>query len=217
MKDLAFRIVEDKILPSITQNQVLKLIMKKATVLLIFALASLGAKASQSMCTSNVTKELEACAKGNFGYSDHILNLAYRDLATKLSDTDKGVLHRAENEWLAYKEATCQGAYHATSSGEEAGTDKWTCLDQITRARTEEIQFLNTGIGALGFYKALDVVPKLYEVGSRDKFISKLTDSYVKDDNQNWRSYVEDNCKLAVSRVHEDRSDCIARQAFYRY
>ena len=140
------------------------------------------------MCTSNVTKELEACAKENFEDSDKNLNLAYNDLAEKLSATDKGILVRAEKEWLAYKESTCQSAFEITFPGEEAGIDKWTCLDQITRARTEEIQYLNAGIGALGFYKALDVVPKLYEAGSRDKFISKLTDAYAKEDNKNWRA-----------------------------
>ncbi|MFG0429686.1 lysozyme inhibitor LprI family protein [Serratia liquefaciens] len=191
--------------------------MKKAALLLIIAFTSLCAEASQSMCTSNVTKELEACAKENFEDSDKNLNLAYKDLAEKLSATDKGILVRAEKEWLAYKESTCQSAFDITFPGEEAGIDKWTCLDQITRARTEEIQYLNAGIGALGFYKALDVVPKLYEAGSRDKFISKLTDAYAKEDNKNWRAYVEDNCKLAVSRVHEDRFACIARQTFYRY
>lgn len=191
--------------------------MKWTILLLIIWFTSLRAEASKSVCTSNVTKELAACARANFEHSDRNLNLAYNDLSEKLSGTDKGILVRAEKEWLAYKEATCQGAFDATSPGEEAGIDKWTCLDQITRARTEEIQFLNTGIGALGFYKALDVVQKLYEAGSRDRFISKLMDVYVKDDNKNWRSYVEDNCKLAVFRVHEDRSDCIARQTFYRY
>ncbi|MDH6151993.1 MULTISPECIES: lysozyme inhibitor LprI family protein [Paraburkholderia] len=169
------------------------------------------------MCTSNVTKELEACARANFEYSDRILNLAYNDLATKLSPADKGVLVQAEKEWLAYKDATCQGAYDVTSPGAEVGIDKWTCLDQITRAWTEEIQYLDTGIGALGFYKALDIVPTLYENGLREKFTSKLTDIFSKKEDKNWHSYVEANCKLAVARVHEDKSDCIARQVFYRY
>ncbi|WP_080404694.1 lysozyme inhibitor LprI family protein [Burkholderia ubonensis] len=191
--------------------------MRKALVFLIFALASLGANAAQSMCTSNVTKELEACARANFEYSDRILNSAYADLATKLSASDKGVLVRAEREWLTYKNATCQGAYDATSPGEEAGIDKWTCLDQITRARTDEIQLLNTGIGALGYYKALDIVPKIYEAGAREKFVSKLVDIYSKSDDKNWRSYVDDNCKLSASRVRDEKAECIARQVFYRY
>jgi uncharacterized protein YecT (DUF1311 family) len=191
--------------------------MEKIILLLIITFTSLCAKASQSMCTGNVTKELEACARVNFEYSDKNLNLAYDDLARKLSAADKGILVRTEKEWLTYRGTTCQGVFDAISPGEEAGIDKWTCLDQITRARTEEIQYSNAGIGALGFYKALDVVPKLYEAGSREKFISKLMDVYVKDENKDWRSYVEGNCKLAVSRLREDRSDCVARQAFYRY
>ncbi|CAM2186722.1 Lysozyme inhibitor LprI N-terminal domain-containing protein [Paraburkholderia sacchari] len=174
-------------------------------------------EAVQSMCTSNVTEELEACAKENFEYSDRILNLTYNGLATKLSPDDRRILNEAEKAWLAYKNATCQGAYHATSPGEEAGIDKWTCLDQITRARTEEMQYLNTGIGVLGFYKALDIVSRLYEGGSREMFISKLTDIFSKSDDKSWRAYVENNRKLAVAKLHEDKSVCIARQVFYLY
>ena len=191
--------------------------MKRITLTLIIAASSVCAQASQSMCISNLTEVLEACAKENFEYSDRILNLTYNDLAAKLSPADKGVLIQAEKAWLAYKDSTCRRAYDATSPGEEAGIDKWTCLDQITRARTEEMQYLKAGIGALGFYKALDIVPKLYEGGSREKFISKLTDIFSKSDDKNWRLYVENNCKLAVAKVHEDKSICIARQAFYLY
>src|ERR1700761_1507358 len=191
--------------------------MKKILITLILVVASACAKASQSMCIGNVTEELEACAKANFEYSDQILNLTYNDLAAKLSPADKSALIQAEKAWLAYKDSTCQGAYNATSPGDEAGIDKWTCLDQITRARTGEMQYLKTGIGELGFYQALDIVPKLYEGGSRDKFISKLTGIFSRSDDKNWRSYVENNCKLAVVRVHEDKSVCIARQVFYLY
>lgn len=127
--------------------------MKKIILLLIMVCTSHCVEASQSMCTGNITKELEACAKENFEYSDRNLNIAYNSLATRLSATDKGVLLRAEKEWLAYKDATCQGAFDAVFPGEEAGIDKWTCLDQITRARTEEIKYLNTGVGELDFIR----------------------------------------------------------------
>ena len=70
--------------------------MEKIILLLIITFTSLCAKASQSMCTGNVTKELEACARVNFEYSDKNLNLAYDDLARKLSAADKGILVRTE-------------------------------------------------------------------------------------------------------------------------
>jgi uncharacterized protein YecT (DUF1311 family) len=193
------------------------LVRSNETQVLMVAGGVVLAEASQSMCSSNVTKELEACAKGNFEYSEQILDSTYNDLSAKLSAGDKNLLIRAEREWLAYKKSTCQGAFNATSPGEEAGIDKWTCLDQITRARIEEIQYLKTGIGALGFYKALDVIPQIYGAGSRETFISKLVNLYTKSNNNDWRSYVDDNCKISISRVHDNKSDCIARQTFYRY
>jgi uncharacterized protein YecT (DUF1311 family) len=191
--------------------------MKTKMVLAMIAFASLCVEASQSICTNKITKELEACAKDNFDYSDKILNISYKKLAIKLSAGDSETLVRAEKEWVAYKDTTYDGAFSATSPGEEAGIDKWTCLDQITRARIEEIQYLNSGIGALGFYKALDVIPKLYEDKSRIQFIEKLVEKYGEDENESWSAYVDENCKLAVSRLHEEKSDCIARQSFYRY
>lgn len=154
--------------------------MKKIVIALIFAVASVCARASQSMCISNVTEELAACARENFEYSDRILNLTYNGLAAKLSHADKGIFVETEKAWLAYRDSSCQGVHDATSLGEEASIDKWTCLDQITRARIEEIQYLNAGIGALGFYKAIDIVSRLYEDGSREKFISKLTDIFLR-------------------------------------
>ncbi|KGC70121.1 hypothetical protein DP57_5996 [Burkholderia pseudomallei] len=191
--------------------------MVRALIFLVLVFLSFNVSAAQSMCTSNVTKEIEACARKNFEYADSVLNSAYADLASKLSAADRGVLVRAEREWLAYRVATCQDAYDATSPGEEGGVEKWTCFDQITRARADEIQLIGTGIGALGFYKEMDVVPKLYENGAREKFVSKLVGIYSESDADNWRSYVEDNCKLSSSRLHDNKSECVARQVFYRY
>jgi uncharacterized protein YecT (DUF1311 family) len=191
--------------------------MNEKIALIILDFISLCADASQSMCAGSITKEIEACAKKNFDDSDETLNTAYNELAKRLNSSDRRTLIRAEKEWLAYKETTCQEAFDETFPGDEAGIDRWTCLDQITRARIEELHYLNAGIGALGFYKAMDLLPKLYEDGSSEKFVSKLLDIYGKDSNRNWHSYVDDNCKLAVSRLHGSHSECIARQEFYRY
>ncbi|CAE6793344.1 lysozyme inhibitor LprI family protein [Paraburkholderia aspalathi] len=181
----------------------------------IFVFSSIAA--ASTLCNSKITRELEACARNNFELSDKQLNGAYRTLASKLQREDAQMLLTAQRAWVAYKEKTCQGAYDATSPGEEAGIDKWTCLDEITKTRLRELQYLESGAGLADFFHAADVVSEYYENGSRNRFIAKLADKALLKDDPNWNLYVAENCKLAVSRFSEEKQDCMARQIFYRY
>ncbi|MEX3899159.1 DUF1311 domain-containing protein [Paraburkholderia sp. JPY432] len=168
-------------------------------------------------CTGGVTFDLEACAKINFEESDKYLNSNYKSLFATLSEGDRDVLVKAQRKWVSYKESTCQGAYDATFPGEEAGIDKWSCLDQITRARKRELEYLKSGIGGDEFFRAADIVSKFYEHGKRENFISKLVNEFSKDSDSKWREYVSNNCALAISRVHDQKDQCVARQEFYKY
>ncbi|MCP2090346.1 UNVERIFIED_ORG: uncharacterized protein YecT (DUF1311 family) [Paraburkholderia sediminicola] len=181
----------------------------------IFVFSSIAA--ASTLCNSKITRELEACARNNFELSDKQLNGAYRTLASKLQREDAQMLLTAQRAWVAYKEKTCQGAYDATSPGEEAGIDKWTCLDEITKTRLRELQYLESGAGLADFFHAADVVSEYYENGSRNRFIAKLADKALLKDDPNWNLYVAENCKLAVSRFSEEKQDCMARKIFYRY
>ncbi|CAE6825650.1 hypothetical protein R75465_06032 [Paraburkholderia aspalathi] len=181
----------------------------------IFVFSNIAA--AGTLCNSKITRELEACARNNFELSDKQLNGAYRVLASKLQREDAQMLLTAQRAWVAYKEKTCQGAYDATSPGEEAGIDKWTCLDEITKTRSRELQYLESGAGLADFFHAADVVSKYYENGNRSRFIDKLADRALVSDDPNWNLYVAENCKLAASRFSEEKQDCMARQSFYRY
>ena len=181
----------------------------------IFVFSSIAA--ASTLCNSKITRELEACARNNFELSDKKLNGAYRVLASKLQREDAQMLLTAQRAWVAYKEKTCQGAYDATSPGEEAGIDKWTCLDEITKTRSRELQYLESGAGLADFFHAADVVSEYYENGSRNRFIAKLAEKALLKDDPNWNLYVAENCKLAVSRFSEEKQDCMARKIFYRY
>jgi uncharacterized protein YecT (DUF1311 family) len=119
----------------------------------IFVFSSIAA--ASTLCNSKITRELEACARNNFELSDKQLNGAYRTLASKLQREDAQMLLTAQRAWVAYKEKTCQGAYDATSPGEEAGIDKWTCLDEITKTRLRELQYLESGAGLAVFFMPL--------------------------------------------------------------
>ncbi|SAK63550.1 hypothetical protein AWB77_02283 [Caballeronia fortuita] len=185
------------------------------SIFISFFLSNLASAAS--MCDSNITRELEDCAKSNFDLADQVLNKRYREVTSKLPELDRTLFINAQKEWIKYKETTCRGAYESTSPGQEAGIDRWTCLDQMTRTRTNEINYIDTGIGADEFYRALDVVARYYEQGDRNRFITKLVADLAKDENRDWQMYVRDTCALAVRRTREEKDTCVARQQFYRY
>jgi uncharacterized protein YecT (DUF1311 family) len=185
------------------------------TFTLIFCLP--GIASAYTACTSSITRELETCAKNNFEESDKSMTVAYRNLAGALSAGDKTILLKTQRAWILYKQATCQGAYDATFPGEEAGIDKWTCLNEITRARKHELEYLSSGVGGDEFFRAADKVSKLYEHGNRGNFVSKLVNEFSKESDAAWHEYVINNCILATSRVQDARDECVARQQFYNY
>ncbi|QAU24625.1 DUF1311 domain-containing protein [Dyella sp. M7H15-1] len=191
--------------------------MKKLFVLSVFILSLPNLAGAGVLCNGKTTHALEECAQSNFKLSDDQLNVFYKDFSSKLSRDQKALLVDAQREWIKYKESTCQAAYDATSPGEEAGIDKWTCLDEVTRARINELHYLDSGIGGDSFLHAVDVVAKLYEGGNRDRFIEKLSKQPASKDDQHWGAYVSKNCILAVQRLHEERNLCVARQNFYSY
>jgi uncharacterized protein YecT (DUF1311 family) len=192
--------------------------MFKITIVFIsiFCFFSTWASAT-SICSSNITKDLENCAKSNYELADQDLNKRYREIIFKLSEVDRNLLITAQREWVKYKERTCQEAYESTSPGREAGIDRWTCLDQITRTRTSEINYIDSGTGGDDFFRAVDVVSKYYEQGDHSRFIARLVADLDKDGSSDWRQYVSQTCTLAVRRTHEEKNTCIARQQFYRY
>ncbi|WJF90936.1 hypothetical protein QS306_04535 [Paraburkholderia bonniea] len=115
------------------------------------------------------------------------------------------------------KENICQGACDAAHPGEAAEIEKWTCVDGITQTRTRELQYPESGTGLTDFFHATDTIFKYYENGNRNRFIGKLADKFLVNDDSNWNLYITENCKLAVSRFGEEKKDCMARQSSYRY
>ncbi|SEB00741.1 lysozyme inhibitor LprI family protein [Paraburkholderia sartisoli] len=191
--------------------------MKKNIGLIFFLSIFSSATTAGSLCNSNVTRELEACAKSNFESSDVQLNIKYKTLFSKFSGRNKDMLINSQREWIQYKEKSCQATYDATNPGEEAGIEKWTCLDNLTKIRTKELQYLDSGSGMDEFFHAVDIVSKFYEAGDRNKFIDKLADKASSKGDPIWNFYIVENCKLAASRLHEEKKDCMARQGFYLY
>lgn len=191
--------------------------MKKTIVFLFFLTAFSNAVMAGSLCKGNVTRELEACAKNNFESSDKKLNVAYKTFSSKLSGQPRQTLVNAQREWISYKEKSCQTTNDSINAGEEAGIEKRVCLDQLTKIRTKELQYMDSGSGMEDFFHAVEIVSRLYEGGDRNKFIDKLANNLPENDNSDWRSYTAENCNLTAARLHEGSKDCMARQNFYRY
>lgn len=192
--------------------------MKKIIIFIPFLfILSITLANAGVLCNENKTHDLEECAKNNFKSSDDILNKTYKTFYLKLSKEDRGILLNAQRAWIKYKDGTCQDAYDMTYPGEEAGIDKWNCLDEVTRSRIKEIDYLDSGIGADGFVHALNIVSKIYEGGNKERFMEKLSNQSADKSDQHWNNYVSQNCLLAVRRLHEEKRLCVARQNFYRY
>lgn len=79
----------------------------------------------------------------------------------------------SQRKWIIYKEKLCKSAKNQTISGEESEIEKWTCLDDITKTRTKELQYIQSDSGMGDFFHAVDIVSKLYEGGDRNRFIDK--------------------------------------------
>lgn len=191
--------------------------MKKFIIFLSFIFVAPTLAIGGVLCNSNATHDLEVCAENNFKSSDDQLNRAYKAFSIKLPENEKKLLVSAQREWVKYKEQTCQGAYDATYPGEEAGIDKWACLNQITKTRTNELDYLDSGVGSDSFAHALDVVSTIYENGNRESFLDRLSDQPKDRNDLHWSTYVSQNCDLASRRLHEEKKLCVARQNFYRY
>lgn len=186
-------------------------------VFLFFALTVLSPLATAgSICDSSITRELEACAKSNFYDSDKKLNEEYKELSAIISAPQRQSLVDVQREWIKYKEAYCQEAFDVANPGEEAGVDKWSCLDEVTRVRTKELMYLRSATDVEDFYHAVAFVAEVYENGNKGKVFDKLNSITKGGDNAAWLTYVQKNCQLTAARLHEDRKVCVARQNFYR-
>jgi uncharacterized protein YecT (DUF1311 family) len=191
--------------------------MNRTALLVMITFLIPTISSAESLCDGTITQEIQACTEKNFSYSDRVLTENYKSLLSALPDQQKPTLIGAQRNWIKYKEKSCQSAFEATYPGDEAGIDKFVCLNQITRDRARELKLIETGVGSSEFFRAVSVVAKIYENGNENSFIEKLNLLAKSDDNKYWVSYVNKNCDLAVARTHEERTTCIARQYFYRF
>ncbi|TKC78925.1 DUF1311 domain-containing protein [Trinickia terrae] len=133
------------------------------TGILIFS----GSVFSKMVCDSQVTSEIESCARSNFQLADKDLNEKYRGLIGKFDGVDRENLRSAQRYWVVYKDRYCEAAFDATNPGAEAAVEKWACLESVTAERTRELGYIDASSDMTGFYRALTFVARYYEGGDQ--------------------------------------------------
>ncbi|MFM0647415.1 lysozyme inhibitor LprI family protein [Paraburkholderia bryophila] len=189
--------------------------MIKIIFVLLMALVS-NLAFSKAVCDGQTNAELENCAHANFDATDKELNRSYSELLKRMPASDKPNFVATQRAWVSYKEKYCQSAYDATSPGEEAGVDKWSCFASVTETRTKEIHYLDSSVGMGDFRKALAVMASVYEGGDTNKVVSKLINQTPDGKNPDWRKYVDLNCKMTAAKLQEEHDACVARLNFYK-
>ncbi|MBB3262121.1 uncharacterized protein YecT (DUF1311 family) [Paraburkholderia bannensis] len=167
-------------------------------------------------CDAQTNNDLERCAQAGYESSDKQLNSSYADLLKKLPEVDRKNLIVTQRAWIGFKEKYCQSQFDSIRPGEEAGIDKWTCLDTITESRAKEIGYLAGVSGMEEFRRSLKLMANLYEHGDTEKVISKLLTYNAQRNDQNWINYVNLDCRMTNSRLSEEHNACVARLNFYR-
>ncbi|WGS54701.1 lysozyme inhibitor LprI family protein [Paraburkholderia sp. D15] len=184
--------------------------------LLITFLLFIDSVQALELCNYQTNRELEACAYTNFKTADKDLNRQYADAIRSVSQVDKEALLTAQRRWIVYKENYCPETFDAIRDGEEAGIEKWSCLQSVTEMRTRELRYLSQLGGMVEFRKALFVMASLYENDDSEKVLSKLVAHVPQSTHPDWIKYVEANCKLTASTLHEEHDYCVARLNFYK-
>ena len=109
---------------------------------------------TQSTNTPTGTPQLDACASAKtqqdanncyhaeFLKSDGRLNATYQNLLSKLSLRDKNALGKAEEAWIAFRDADCDFAVLTYQGGTAEPMIRSICLKGLTDSRQAELQEL---------------------------------------------------------------------------
>lgn len=74
-------------------------VVKKIVILIILFLSHVAV--TKSVCDSQITREMEQCAKSNYAEADAALNQQYADLILNLSDADKARVRETQRYWVS--------------------------------------------------------------------------------------------------------------------
>jgi uncharacterized protein YecT (DUF1311 family) len=107
------------------------------------ALSLAGTGAIAQPCGDQSTQlALNRCADAAYGKTDGELNVAYREITTRLAADAEGKRHlvAAQRAWLAFRDAECAFATAASADGSIYPMLRANCLDGLTGARLTQLR-----------------------------------------------------------------------------
>jgi uncharacterized protein YecT (DUF1311 family) len=125
------------------------------TLRLVLALcaAATGTQAQEVNCAAPVTQlDMNFCADRAWKLADGDLNLAYGMARTLMRQTDAALpaadrgaeiaLRDAQRAWIAFRDAACKAEGYVWFGGSIRPLVVSSCLERMTRSRTEELRAL---------------------------------------------------------------------------
>lgn len=178
----------------------------------IISIATDQVAMAQSCNSESVrTEDITECAKLSYSKIDAKLNEQYKILADKLQANQLSKLRDVQRTWIAYKDSYCGTVYKTTLPGKEAEIEKYGCLTTVTKARLNELIFLETGVHNDGFNEAIEFITTTYAAGDRNKVIEAISKRKV---NSEFDTYAEKNCRMINAVFSEEYSACTSRMRF---
>lgn len=108
---------------------------------------------AQELNCANPTSQVEytGCAARAYEAADEDLNLAYRlaidwarrmDAGMTWTPTTEEMLRDAQRAWIPFRDAACAAESTQMRGGTGQNMVYYTCLERLTRARTEDLRLL---------------------------------------------------------------------------
>ncbi len=86
--------------------------------------------------------EMNRCAQDEYRKADTELNKIYQQTMTKLTAGHKPKLKSAQLAWIKFRDAHCDCDAFTFDGGSMQPLIKYTCLDQETKHRTQQLKSL---------------------------------------------------------------------------
>ena len=113
-------------------------------IILLAALALSAPAAHAAADCSNAANQLDMneCAQKAYEAADADLNGVFKEIETRLYDdaATKKLLIAAEKAWVGFRDAECTFRTSATADGSIHPTMVSMCLEDLTKARTEQLK-----------------------------------------------------------------------------
>lgn len=109
--------------------------------------------AQQPECANPQTQsEMNTCAAKSASLADQKLNEAYQKLRGTVQGAETDLLISAQRAWIDFRDKNCQFSSDRFEGGSIAPMVYSSCIERVTKQRTEELEGYAEGVEAGGFY-----------------------------------------------------------------